>query len=393
MSIDFITLTFIWLLPLTANSAGTSDQTQVFHNVTTTAITQEFFTHNKPSSTEEITATKTTQQSRQTTHPNVILPTAQTAAPTSSLLPRLKKTSMGSSTKVQSTVITSAMPGLTSQASNLTESTSAHLVPSSSTQSREKRLSTQVMRQSPHPSTFSPESTNVISTTHTSTTPNEEKSESKSPATGDGVKQSTDSYKTSIPSIHIAKERKRQDASEKNERSQKNNHAKVVSGLIGGSLLLMMVGFLVIYIKKRMLRKQQVTTTDWAGPSPFLEGGADNGQVKLRSSNRISLATFLPQRLSKRLSLLPETDEELKDMTLATTFGDKNHGTTFGQADDGKAGPESNETTAVVPQMKHTGDALETPEISVLASSQQTNNDVSTNTEISAKTWKIYLNK
>uniref|UniRef100_A0A3Q0S209 Uncharacterized protein n=1 Tax=Amphilophus citrinellus TaxID=61819 RepID=A0A3Q0S209_AMPCI len=349
MSIDFITLTFIWLLPVTANNAVTSDQNKVSNNVPTTVITEESFTHNKRSSSEEITATKTTQQRSQTVHPNTILPTAQTtSAPTSSPLPHLTRTSMGSLTEVQPTVIKSTMTVLTSQASNLaTKPTSTPLVLSSSTQSREKTLSTQVMRQSPHPSTISPESTNLISTTNTSTTPKEDKSESTSPAAGDDIKQPRDVYKIST-SIPITKERKRQTAPEKKENSKNGTtHGKIVSGVIGGSLLLMMVGFLVIFIKKRKLQKQQVTTTDWAGPSPFLEGGADNGQVTLRSSNRISLASFLPLRLSKRLSLLPETDEELKDMTPATTFGDKNQGATFGQAVDGNAGPESNQTTAV----------------------------------------------
>lgn len=87
--------------------------------------------------------------------------------------------------------------------------------------------------------------------------------------------------------------------------------------------MLMMIGFLVIYVKKQKLQKQQISTTNWAGPTPFLESGADDSHVTLRSSNRISISSFLPQRLSKRLSLLPEIGEEMEDITAGSTFGEK----------------------------------------------------------------------
>ncbi|KAJ0063857.1 hypothetical protein NL108_012554 [Boleophthalmus pectinirostris] len=86
----------------------------------------------------------------------------------------------------------------------------------------------------------------------------------------------------------------------------------------------MMVGFLVILYKKHKLKKHQIATTDWAGPTPFLETGSENnGHVTLRSANRISLTSFLPQRLSKRLSLLAESGEEMQEMTTSSTFAGK----------------------------------------------------------------------
>lgn len=103
-------------------------------------------------------------------------------------------------------------------------------------------------------------------------------------------------------------------------------HGKVVAGLIGAALIAMMIGFLVICYKKHKLKKHQIATTEWAGPTPFLEAGggdsADKGNVTLRSANRISLTGFLPQRLSKRLSLLAESDEmqDMQEMTTGTTF-------------------------------------------------------------------------
>lgn len=118
---------------------------------------------------------------------------------------------------------------------------------------------------------------------------------------------------------------------ETKEESEKGvKHGKIVAGLIGGALLAMMIGFLLILYKKHKLKKHQIATTDWAGPTPFLEagggGGGDNGQVRLRSASRISLTSFLPQRLSKRLSLLAESAEEMQDMqemTVGTTFATK----------------------------------------------------------------------
>lgn len=103
----------------------------------------------------------------------------------------------------------------------------------------------------------------------------------------------------------------------------------------------MVIGFLVIYIKKRKLQKQQISTTNWAGPTPFLESGADNGQVTLRSSNRISISSFLPQRLSKRLSLLPEVGEEMEDITVGSTFGEQPMNQTKSSTDSPKTGETS----------------------------------------------------
>lgn len=376
MTTDFTSLTFIWLLPLAASNAVTSNQTEVFSSV----VTVESFSHNELTThtqaySEKIPATKDAQRRSQTMPSNTILPNTKTApAPTSSASPHLNSTSMESLTEIQSTVIKSSMTDLTGTPATPTSVTPVII---NSTQSQ-KALSTHVRRHTnPYPPTFSPKSTKLISTTNTFTTPEEDKSESMSPATGDDVKHSTGLYKTST-SIHKTRKRKIQEPSE----TKKTNHGKVVAGLISGFLLVMMVGFLIIFIKKRKLQKQQVSTTDWAGPSPFLEGGANNGQVTMRPPNRISVASFLPARLSKRLSLLPETDVELEDMTQVTTFGDKNQGTIFGQTVDGNDGPESNGTNAVFPEMKTTVDIAETAENCVSAVSLQTNNPVSTNNSI-----------
>lgn len=102
-----------------------------------------------------------------------------------------------------------------------------------------------------------------------------------------------------------------------------DGNGAVVAWVIGATLVLMMLSFLFIYIKKRKLKEQQITSKNWAGPSPFIENGEDSGQAKPHSSNRISLSSFLPLRASRRLSLLPEADEELEDVGPGSTFGDR----------------------------------------------------------------------
>lgn len=74
----------------------------------------------------------------------------------------------------------------------------------------------------------------------------------------------------------------------------------------------------------------QLQNTAWAGPSPFLDSGVqsrldndDSSDDHLRGSNRISFSGFLSQQLSKRLSLLQETDEEFRmgEIPTGSTFG------------------------------------------------------------------------
>ncbi|XP_029302500.1 putative GPI-anchored protein pfl2 [Cottoperca gobio] len=378
MAINSVSLMFIWLLPLTASSAVTSGQNNNFTNVMTG--TQSKFTHDQLTTQEvsswnplsEVPGRKATQsvqsdvnptkeatkpstklslQTALTTPSQTFLPGSQTAAtPTNSSSSQLNSSTVGmkSNTETQSRVTTTATTVVTSHASFSTTTTPSML--SSSTQ---RQFTSDIM-------TRSSQSTNSISTTITSTEPVENKSTSSSLVRGGDATQSTGLYKTlmstiNTPIIHITKAKERPDPQEKNGKSDKGtSHSRAVAGLIGGALVLMMVGFLVIYIKKRKLQRQKITTGDWAGLSPFLEGGA----VTLRSSNQISLSSFLPQRLSKRLSFLPETENELEEMIPGNTFGNKQQGTTFGQEVAGNDVHESNWTAVVVPEIKST----DTPE-------------------------------
>lgn len=149
----------------------------------------------------------------------------------------------------------------------------------------------------------------------------------------------------------------------------KNKHSvtgKVVAAIIGSALLLMIAGFLLICIHKQRLQKQQKNTT-WGGPSPLLEGLANNGNGPLGTPNRISLNSFLPQRLSMAFSLNPETNE-MKEITSRTTLEEKHTGSTFGQAMD-RNDTQEKKVTAAAPDIK-TGS--ETEEIAAVSIAQTT---------------------
>lgn len=156
----------------------------------------------------------------------------------------------------------------------------------------------------------------------------------------------------------------------KREATKDGNAGAVVAWVIGATLVLMMASFLVIYIKKRKLSEQQVTPKNWAGPSPFIENGEDTSQMR-QASNRISLSSFLPQSLSRRLSLLPEADEEMEDISPGTTFGDRHEEASpdrqvAGRDVQGRPGaaagaPETNATNDVA-EKKDNSDTPPTPD-------------------------------
>lgn len=382
MTVNSVCLIFTVLLPLTASGTVTSGQRYNFTNVMTgTPVTQNTFAQDKMTSQEvsslnptSITDINTTEEKATTprqTSPTTPSKTFFPGIPTSSI-PTNSTWSQSNSSTVGMTSTTEIPPSFTT--SETTDATSHASIPtttigtpSMSSSSSQRQFTTDKTTRPFTRSTWSP---NPNSTTTTFTEPVE------NPSTNQSTDQSTNTststvrsgdatqstgYTTSMattkkPVIYVTKTDE-----EVPEYKSENQapHGKTVAGLIGGALVLMMVGFLVILIKKRKLQKQQITTRDWAGPSPFLEDGADNGQVTLRSSNRISLSSFLPERMSKRLSLLQETDdEELKDMTQDTTFGNK--GSTFGREGDGNDVPESN--GVAVPEIESTRDPPKTVE-------------------------------
>ncbi|KAM9318078.1 uncharacterized protein evi2b [Pholidichthys leucotaenia] len=387
MATKLLRLILLWLLPWTGSSAVTSAQNHSFIEEKLTTVTTETSTEDQlmtqemtnshllarvsPSTTtvEETSTNLSTLLSSRT-----ILPTKQTtaASPTSFTLPQSNSsTGKTTTTELQSVVDTSSTT-VTTPSSMPTTPRSVPSMPSTYTTQIHEETSTfqPTTAQSIHP-----QITAITDATVTFTKLGEGASKSTTSGPRGRVTQHTGSHTLSTA---ISTTTKRLYPSGKKDNSRKGaSEGKIVAGIIGGAFALMVVGFLVIYIKKRKLHQQQVTSTEWAGPTPFLESGGDNGQVTLRSSNRISLASFLPQTLSKRLSLLPEADEELLEMTPTTTFGGKTHGSTFGQETDQGGMVKSNGTAGAVPEIKNEGAA------NSVNSVEQNNNDNQTSDNVS----------
>ncbi|KAG7470547.1 hypothetical protein MATL_G00115030 [Megalops atlanticus] len=125
--------------------------------------------------------------------------------------------------------------------------------------------------------------------------------------------------------------RRRPPAPPKPPEQEKSGAGRAVGIIVGLTLILMLLGIAFILLRKRRTQRRQLNDPTWAGPSPFLDGGAqpqlpgsdDEGGDLLKDSKRISLVGILPRRLSKRLSLLKESDEEvlMGEIPSGSTFG------------------------------------------------------------------------
>lgn len=137
---------------------------------------------------------------------------------------------------------------------------------------------------------------------------------------------------------------------------KKDSHATIVASIIGGALIIMIIGFIAIFFRKQKSKQQHVLTKDWAGPSPFLENSTENSHANFMLSNRISVSSFLPQRLSRKLSLLPEEDQELDEIMTGATFGGKRDERSFLASEQAENSlQESNGTAAAMPEVKSQG--------------------------------------
>lgn len=200
--------------------------------------------------------------------------------------------------------------------------------------------------------------TNIFSTLPKSSMPVNEESTRTNPSV-----KTTDNLLSILPSstpkmlVLTTQAQKREDLPQNNSKKM-DNPGIVVASIIGGALVMMIIGFIGIFIQRKKYKQQQVLTKDWAGPSPFLEN-TDNGNVNLMSSNRISFSSFLPQRLSRKLSLLPEEDQELEDIMTGTTFGGKQEAP-FPASEQAENGlQKSNGTAAGALEVKIEGNSTE----------------------------------
>lgn len=323
--------------------------------------------------TEEATYVQTTTQKTSS------IPTQTTSTSTDTTLSWINTSALNMSRREEPIVVKSTTMDGTSQVGNSTEFTMTSSKLSSSTQRLDtEKTSTIIVTRSKTPGP-SAQATSIAFPSTTSTNTEEGKSDGTSPATSSsgGLTQATSSVQTSfvVTIIPITKPKKTTKLEgDKDKPNTGKYHSKVVAGLIGGSLLIMMAGFLIIFLKKRRLQKQKLTSKDWAGPSPFLESGSNNSDIERQSSNRISLSSFLPQRLSKRLSLLPEADEEMEDMAPTITFGSQHSENLNGKKTDGNGVQERNGFSVVVADVKLTDDPTEPGETNQTKQSRSTNN-------------------
>lgn len=380
------TFIFMWLLPLTASSSVTSalpnnfTNDQFIHKQMTTKMStleqiSKSFAHKMTSSTT-LDVNSTQERSRS----NPLLKTTQTPRATTT------QKSQTSPTPKFLTLVSFSQNNFTNSTGKTTHQKSVTTIMNSQTSSNTSRGTgigiTIPSEQSQFTKSLGPWKTSAFEMTSLS----EPTSQSKtfiSAATSIKHDTSTSSLLDNISSVPFKTTAGRTSShitvfEQKNNSKKmrnKTNHSKVVAGVIGGALSLMMVGFLVIYMKKHKLQKQQLITTDWAGPSPFLESDVD--KVIPRSSNRISLSSFLPQRLSKRLSLLPEKDEELQDMTPSATFGGKDQEIISGQGEDKKY--DRSGSVVVVSEKNSKGEGAETSADCVSENSSKRNSNPNIN--------------
>lgn len=116
--------------------------------------------------------------------------------------------------------------------------------------------------------------------------------------------------------------------------NQQKSPGTIVASIICSTLALMFIGIIYILVRKRKIQKKQLENSEWAGPSPFLDGEvqpdlpttAESESVNRRGFGQISISKYLPHRLSKHLTLRRDTDEEvfMGDILQGSTFGRQN---------------------------------------------------------------------
>lgn len=364
MNAEFLSLILMWLLPLTACRTVTPGQNHDFTRMMTEELPmQEAFTLSLPAEAsgyqqlidttlkEERTTTTPRNQSLQTTPPPTTATAATLTYSTSSQFNSLKVDPMSTTEVLQVTT-----PNMVSTSPVSNSPTAATRLGMSSMPSSDATFTVKSAEVT-NSVTYSTGYTNVASITA--------KSESSTSAVAVQAthRPSASQKATKKRTVPIKNPKKKEFSPE--ESSQKEaNTGKIVAGIIGGVLVLMVVCFLVIYIQKSKLHKQKMTTNEWAGPSPFINSGDDKGRVTLQSSNRISLSSFLPQRMSRRLSLLPEAGEEPENISLGTTFAD-HQAVSFGREVAGADGQKSNGNAVAIAEKKNPADTPDIVENSV----------------------------
>ncbi|XP_048015898.1 protein EVI2B [Megalobrama amblycephala] len=126
--------------------------------------------------------------------------------------------------------------------------------------------------------------------------------------------------------------------------TQQANPGAAVAAVIGTTFVLMFIAIIFILLRKRKMQKKRLENPEWAGPSPFLDGDVqpnlpnmdESETITRQGFNQVSISRYLPQRLSKHLTLGRNTSEEvlMGDILQGSTFSRQNPDE--GQAPNGK---------------------------------------------------------
>lgn len=125
------------------------------------------------------------------------------------------------------------------------------------------------------------------------------------------------------------------------------NPGPAVAAVIGTTFVLMFIAIIFILLKKRKMQRKRLENPEWAGPSPFLDGDVqpnlpndESETINRQGFNQMSISRYLPQQLSKHLTLGRNTSEEV-------LMGDILQGSTFGRQNPGEVqDPSRNPTVA-----------------------------------------------
>lgn len=328
----FQRMVFVWLLTVAAGSAVTLNQD-----------------HTVPHSTEE------TPNWRSTEHEVPTFKATSAVADIQKLSVAAGKTAESVYTTTPPQFEDTATPSSMVTNQNSDPSSAVPWTPTSPDQNQSTEQNVESASDNPTPTSPS-QSTKLFSPPPMSTKPVEVESTRNPSVTTDNLINTFTTKKTTVLATPAKKAKDLQQDNSK----RRDNTGTVVAGIIGGALVMMIIGFIAIFVQRKKLQQQQVLAKEWAGPSPFLENNTDNGHVNLTSSNRISFSSFLPQRLSRKLSLLPEEDQELDDIMTGTTFGGKQEARFLAleQAENGLQ--ESNGTAAAAaPEVKIEGNSAD----------------------------------
>ncbi|XP_039612601.1 uncharacterized protein LOC120531351 [Polypterus senegalus] len=128
-------------------------------------------------------------------------------------------------------------------------------------------------------------------------------------------------------SLQPSKRRTKSNSARQGIQSRSQGAGTAVAAIIGSCFICLLgVTALILYRKKKAEQKRK-KNSNWAGPSPFLDGqiinqipGEDDVKLNRTLSKRISLGTFISHRISKHFPSLLEQEQPQTGLELNSSF-------------------------------------------------------------------------